>query len=281
MWRTVVNDVLSQDFRKPLVVMIAGGTDAGKSTFCTYLANRAIAEGVTPTIVDGDIGQSDLAPPSVIGAAALGHQTSDLRDINATVFEFVGSTSPRGLESFISQRLASIVTRSCFRSDLCIVNTDGYVDNGGAQYKKMIATGIQPGIVVLLGKNLILRDFLASGPWTIIQARASSQAQKSRTVRIWRRQDQFARFIGSARLTLDPSMITFVFRGERYSLSQLHTGTVLPFQREQMEGMFVGLGSGGDIAGFGVIDNMTQDTLVVMTDIRNFDTMYLSDVRLA
>jgi polynucleotide 5'-kinase involved in rRNA processing len=144
----------------------------------------------------------------------------------------------------------------------------------------MIATRIQPGIVVLLGKNPILRDFLASGPWEIIQARASSQAQKSRTVRKWRRKAQFARFIGSARLTLDPSKIAFVFRGERYSFSQLPTATTLPFQREQMEGMFVGLGSGGDVAGFGAIDNVTQDTLAVITDIQNFDTMYLSDVRL-
>lgn len=283
MWRTVVNDVLSlsRNFQKPLVVMVAGGTDVGKSTFCTYLANRAIADGVTPTIVDGDIGQSDLAPPSVIGAAALFHQISDLRDINATVFEFVGSTSPRGLESFISQRLASIVTRSCFRAHLCIVNTDGYVDNGGVMYKKMIATGIQPGIIVLIGKNLILQDSLALGPWEIVQAEASSQAQKTRTVREWRRRDQFARYIGSGRLIVDQSKITFVYLGTAYSFSQLQTATMPPFQREQMKQMFVGLGSGGDISGFGVIDNMTQETLVMVTDIRNFDTVYLSDVRLA
>ena len=282
MWRTAVSDVLSllQNFRNPLVVMVAGGTDVGKSTFCKYLANRAIADGVTTTIIDGDIGQSDLAPPSVIGAAALGHQILDLRDINATVFEFVGSTSPRGLESFISQRLGSIVTRPSFRADLCIVNTDGYVDNGGVMYKKMIATKMQPGIIVLLGKNLVLHDSLASGPWEILQARASSQAQKSRSVRMWRRQDQFARYIGSGRLMIDPSTITFVFRGEGYIFSQLQTMTTLPFHLEQMKGMFVGLGSGGDIAGFGVIDSMTQETLVVMTDIRNFDTVYLSDVRL-
>ncbi len=260
--------------------MVAGGTDAGKSTFCTYLANRAIAEGVTPIMVDGDIGQSDLAPPSVIGAAALCHQTTDLREIDATVFEFVGSTSPHGLESFISQRLASIVTRSCLR-DLCIVNTDGYVDNGGVTYKKMIATAVQPGTIVFLGKNPILRDSLALGPWEIIQARASSQAQKSHTVRIRRRQDQFSRFIGSGRLTVDPSRITFVYRGEEYSFPQLKLLTTLPLQHEQIGGMFVGLGSGGDIAGFGVVDSITKDTLAVITDIRHLDTIYLSDVRLA
>lgn len=281
MWRTVVNDVLSllRNLQKPLVVMVAGGTDAGKSTFCTFLANRAIADGVVTSIVDGDIGQSDLAPPSVIGAAALSHQISDLRDINATVFEFVGSTSPHGLESFISKRLASIMTRSCSAGGLCIVNTDGYVDNGGVLYKKMIASEIRPGIIVLLGGSPILHNALAPGPWEILRARANSQVQKSRTVREWRRKDQFAKYLGSRRLVVEPSNITFVYLGAIYSFSRLQSTDMPQFQPENMKQMFVGLGSGLDIAGFGVIDQMFRESLVVLTEIKNFDTIYLSDVR--
>ncbi len=283
MWRTVVHDMLSilRNLQKPLVVMVAGSTDTGKSTFCTFLANRAIADGVTPSIVDGDIGQSDLAPPSVIGAAVLDHQISDLRDISATVFEFVGSTSPHGLEYFMSQRLASVVTRSCSAARLCIVNTDGYVDNGGVAYKKMIATEMQPGIIVLLGKNVMLQDSLSLGQWEIVQAKASSQAQKSRRVREWRRRDQFAKYLGSRLLVVDLSNITFIYLGEAYSFSQMQSAALPRFQPENMKRMFVGLGSGQNIAGFGVIAELSRERLAVLTDIKDCDTIYLSDVRLA
>jgi polynucleotide 5'-hydroxyl-kinase GRC3/NOL9 len=258
--------------------MVAGGTDAGKSTFCTFLANRAIADGVASSIIDGDIGQSDLAPPSVIGAAALGRQISDLRDISATVFEFVGSTSPHGLESFISQKLASIVARFSSVSSLCIVNTDGYVDNGGVLYKKMIANAIRPGVVVLLGASPILYDTLAQGPSEILRAKANSQVQKSMTVRKWRRKDQFAKYLGSRLQVVEPSSITFVYFGSTYSFSQLQSMPM--FQPEEMKQMFVGLGSGHDIAGFGAIDQISRDRLVILTETKDFDTIYLSDVRL-
>jgi polynucleotide 5'-hydroxyl-kinase GRC3/NOL9 len=282
MWRTVANHVLSlRNLQEPLVVMVAGGTDTGKSTFCTFLANRAIADGVIPSIVDGDIGQSDLAPPSVIGAAALDHQISDLRDISGTVFEFVGSTSPHRLEYFVSQRLASIVTRSCSAGRLCIVNTDGYVDNGGVAYKKMIATEIQPGIIVLLGKKPILQDSLAAGPWEIVRAKASPSAQKSRRVREWRRRDQFARYLGSGRRVVDLADITFVYLGASYSFSELRSVAMPRFQPENMKRMFVGLGSGQNVAGFGVIAEISRERLAVLTDIESFDTIYASDIRLA
>src|SRR5688500_17831705 len=60
MWKNVAQKILSGCS----VVMVAGGVDAGKSTFCTYLANAAISRGITPCVIDGDIGQGDLAPPA-------------------------------------------------------------------------------------------------------------------------------------------------------------------------------------------------------------------------
>jgi len=233
-----------------------------------------------PSIVDGDIGQSDLAPPSVIGAATLGQQIADLRDVSATTFEFVGNVSPHGLERLISQRLASIVTRSCSGGQLCIVNTDGYVDNGGILYKKMIASELQPKIIVFLGKDRILMDALGLGPWQILHAKSSTQAQKSRTVRVRRRQDQFARYVGSGQLRVDPSNIIFIHLDMTYSFQRLQAPTISQLEPENMRQMFVGLGSGGDIIGFGVIADMTRERLTVVTDIRNFDTVYLSDIKL-
>jgi polynucleotide 5'-kinase involved in rRNA processing len=48
-----------------------------------------------------------------------------------------------------------------------------------------------------------------------------------------------------------------------------------------MKGMFVGLGSDGNIAGFGVIIdvNLSDGTIHTQTNINSFNTIYLSNVR--
>lgn len=122
-----------------VVVMLAGGTDTGKSTFSIYLANKALRTGIIPvSIIDGDIGQGDLAPPMAPGGAVISSPAVDLRDVDADLVEFVGVTTPAGSERLVARRLQSIVGRmrrgggegSSPRAALCIVNTDGYVSDG-------------------------------------------------------------------------------------------------------------------------------------------------------
>src|SRR6185437_5392622 len=106
MWQGIVSKILAlANKQKSITVMLAGDTDTGKSTLSAYIANMALANGMKPCIIDGDIGQGDLAPPSAIGAEALSRQTTDLRDIRASLFEFVGSISPAGIEHFVTGKL--------------------------------------------------------------------------------------------------------------------------------------------------------------------------------
>jgi polynucleotide 5'-kinase involved in rRNA processing len=63
MWRAVVKNIVEHAGAKEgLKVLVLGDSNAGKSTFCLYLANRCISAGMKPCIVDSDIGQSDLGP---------------------------------------------------------------------------------------------------------------------------------------------------------------------------------------------------------------------------
>src|ERR671916_2841340 len=147
MWRSLSEQVFALAANKKAIttVMLVGDTDTGKSTLSIYLANMAIRNGLIPSIIDGDIGQGDLAPPTAIGAAVLSKQLVDLRDVyvdnnnNTNLFEFIGSISPAGFECLIAKKLRSMLDRTSPLADICIVNTDGYVRNGGVQYKKMIA----------------------------------------------------------------------------------------------------------------------------------------------
>jgi polynucleotide 5'-hydroxyl-kinase GRC3/NOL9 len=283
-WHSLAKQVLSAlAAGRKITLILMGDTDTGKSTLTIYLANMAIRHGFIPCIIDGDIGQGDLAPPTAIGAAILSKQVVDLRDVSTGgMFEFVGSTSPAGLDGLIARKLKSMLYRTTRLANIIIVNTDGYVRNGGAHYKAMIAKELQPDVIILLGENGMLFDTLKTGPWRILSANPSSQIYKSRLERIGRRLDQFLRYIGNGSYKAQLSQVKFVYMGKLFSRLELlfYTSAKL-LEPESFDGMFVGLGSNGNVIGFGIIINMLvdTDTINLQTDINSFDTIYVSNVR--
>jgi len=88
-WKEVASRITLQN--KPMRIMIVGATDTGKSTLATYLSNIASANKLKVSIVDGDVGQSDLAPPGCIGASMIREEFLDLRDISVEYSSFIGS----------------------------------------------------------------------------------------------------------------------------------------------------------------------------------------------
>lgn len=282
MWRSLAQQVCALAARKKTIVMMVGDTDTGKSTLAIYLANMAIKRGLVPIVIDGDIGQGDLAPPTAIGAAVLSKQVVDLRDVNTSLFEFVGSISPIGFEGLIAIKLRSILDKISPLADICIVNTDGYVRNGGIQYKAMVAEELQPDIVICLGENLLLLDRSKIRSSQILRASPSSQAYKSRFERLSRRLDQFLRYVGNGSYTAKLSQVKFDYMSKVFPPSDIFQPPVKQLEPENMTGMFVGLGSNCNVLGFGVIINVSlgNGIIQIQTNINSFDTIYLSNIRL-
>lgn len=280
MWHDVARQVFALAAGRKITVMLAGDTDTGKSTLSVYLANAALSQGLVPCVIDGDIGQGDLGPPAGIGAAALSGPVTDLRDASASMFEFVGDISPAGLEHLVAEKLRSILERAGPLGDVFIVNTDGYVRDAGVQYKLMIAKELRPDAIVCLGENPALIDSLAGGPWQVLHARASSQASKSRFERAGRRQDQFLRHVGRGSTAADLQRLKFVYAGKLFSPLELQRPPIKQLERENLKRMFVGLGSAGRVAGFGVVTGVTTSIIRVQTDVDYFDSVYLSNIRL-
>jgi polynucleotide 5'-hydroxyl-kinase GRC3/NOL9 len=274
-WKDISREILSAaGRRRMLTVMIVGASDTGKSSLCTYLANRALSNGITPCIVDGDIGQGDIAPPSAIGAAALDKQVTDLRDATARHFGFVGSISPSGIEHLVAKVLQSLSKRTRESAPLQIINTDGYAHDQGIAYKRMIADLVQPDIVAVLGRNQPLIGALKSSSWQLLPVRSSQQATKSPSERRWRRQDQFLRFVGDGLASAAFDQSKFYYLGTRINASQL---TGIPLS----DNLFVGLGSDGNVLGFGVTEAISDNEIVIRTDLHTFDEIHLSNIRLA
>jgi hypothetical protein len=125
---------------------------------------------------------------------------------------------------------------------------------------------------------------LETGPWQVMRGRPSSQTYKSRLERLSRRLDQFLRYIGNRSFTAELSRVNMVYMGKLFSPSELlFQLPVMQLKQESMKGIFVGLGSNGKVAGFGIIINVTPDRGIihVQTDINPFDTIYLSNIRLS
>lgn len=268
-WRKIATEVFGAvEQHNAVLVMVAGNTDAGKSTLCTYLANVALSRGIRVCIVDGDIGQGDIAPPSAIGAAALEDQVTDLRDATAGTFEFIGTISAAGTEQFIAQSLRSICRRSRGLGRLQILNTDGYARDGGARYKRLIADSVEPDLIICMGKNRPLEQALASPDWRLLRAASSVQAQKSRPEREWRRYDQFMRFAGKSQVQKDLTGLGFRYLGKACPPPAVYD-------------LFVGLGKRDLIVGFGIIQDTARGIVSLQTDVPDFDCVYLSNIRVA
>ena len=280
-WKDSCSEILSLlERQKSLVVLVVGEGDVGKSTFCTYLANVALTKGIVPCVVDGDIGQGDIAPPTAIGAARIIQPILDLRDIHASHCAFVGAISPAGIESFVTQQLCSLSRPLRDHSRLQIINTDGYVQDGGLLYKRAICNGAQPDVVVLLGGNSALKEAMRPCASHLVKAKASLQARKTWTDRKRRRHHQFLRFVGKGRITVDMTRMSYSYLG--HSIPQSYFSSLTrPDIPLMLPGIFVGLELNGQVNGFGVIEHINSNRMELRTDIREFDCVDLSNIRLA
>lgn len=147
-WENAAKEVLS--LKKPVTVMVMGGVDSGKTSFCTFLANEALRKKWKTGVIDADLGQSDVGPPSTIGFNFVSEPVKDLFEIKAENACFVGLTSPSGAVNKVIEGLTELKNRVMEADvDFLIVNTDGWVDGeDAAKYKIQLTKTVSPSVVV-------------------------------------------------------------------------------------------------------------------------------------
>lgn len=161
-WQNAAKEVLS--LKKPVTVMVIGGVDSGKTSFCTFLANEALRKKWKTGIIDADLGQSDVGPPSTIGFNFITEPVNDLFEIRAANACFVGLTSPSGAVNRVIAGLANL-KNSVTEADLdfLIINTDGWVDGEEAsKYKIRLTEEVSPNVVIGIRERDELTPTLAA-----------------------------------------------------------------------------------------------------------------------
>lgn len=315
MWDAAVQTVIRERYQR---VLVAGEADVGKSTFTAFLANRGRAGGRRVVVVDGDVGQADLAPPGVIGAARIDEPLTDLRDVTGEAFEVIGTTSPRGVERFVAEGLR----RACQWAeaspvDLVIVNTDGYVRDEGAAYKRGLIRAVRADAVVVLGGDdaaeleAEVRGTLDPPP--LFSLPRPTEAGKTRLEREQRRMSQYLRFLRHGqRHKIDWSGLDWVLFGTAFAAPrQLAASELLATRtshsedarlelRDEVEpwlaieerrhhrfsltygalrSMYVGLGRSRTVTGFGVLLPRGPHHAELWTPVRGYDTLWLTGIR--
>lgn len=78
------------------VVLILGAKNSGKTTLLKYLAEKLSQRGQPIAVVDADVGQSTLGPPTTICGVVLKSPFTPIETMIPQEMFFIGSTSPGG-----------------------------------------------------------------------------------------------------------------------------------------------------------------------------------------
>jgi polynucleotide 5'-hydroxyl-kinase GRC3/NOL9 len=158
-WFKVIDEILSVPI-SPFKLAIFGATDSGKTTLCTLIANKAIKKGFRTAVIDGDLGQSDIGPPTTISMALLRRPIADLFNAKPEKIIFIGATSPSGREEEVVEGLFRLQQEALrFGVQRIIFNTDGWVEGKGAEaYKLSLSRRLALDLVLFLRSEGFISD---------------------------------------------------------------------------------------------------------------------------
>ena len=197
---------------------MVGSIDTGKSTFCRFLVDQGVSQGLRVGLVDTDIGQSQIGPPTTIGVKILS-QNPDWDTVEADSLYFVGWISPEGhlLQCVTGVRLM-VDTAFKAGADCVVIDTTGYVKGmGGVALKRQKIEIIQPRYLVCIQRagelDAIVAGFNAFRSMKIYRL-SPHQSVTSKTVN-YRRKYREARVNRYFSETVEARLPFEQFRGQR------------------------------------------------------------------
>jgi polynucleotide 5'-hydroxyl-kinase GRC3/NOL9 len=266
-WNKPIQIALSLQ-KKPAVIMILGAVDSGKSSFCTYLLNKLVANQRRVAILDGDLGQSDIGPAGSVGYGIATKPVSEIYKLRLQNGYFIGVTSPalatKNTVAGLSAMMAEATTREV---DYILVNTDGFIDGDEAiNFKLQLIKELRPDVVVAVQIQTEMQPILeclgGGGVLTVEPSPALSLRTPEKRKSL--REMTYAKYLKKSKLHCIPiSQIT------------LEPRNGVPKTQEPEKGVLVGLyGKGNKFLGIGVLRaiNVSRRTLKIETSVASKPT---------
>jgi polynucleotide 5'-hydroxyl-kinase GRC3/NOL9 len=193
------------------VTLILGTSDTGKTTLTTQLAAAFAARGEHVAVVDADVGQSEIGPPTTVGLGRVRAGLTRLGEAEVLALEFVGDTSPVRYIRETADATGRLVRRALAAGfTRVLVDTGGLVEGPlGLALKRAKIRAADPDLVLVLQRHAeseaVVRA-LEGAPRPAIMRLTPSPAVARRTAtrrREHRDRALAAYFAGAATLTLD------------------------------------------------------------------------------
>jgi len=244
--------------------VVVGGADAGKTTLCTFLANSLVRESRRVAVVDADIGQTDLGPPTTMAAGEVTRYAVSLSQIEPSERLFIGFTSPGRVKGKVIRCVKRLVACHAGPEKLVIVNTDGWVTGSEATaYKVQMLDELQPAITLGIGSAVDVSEILQAGSRAALLA-SSPDTVKERT-QVDRRE---LRALGYQKYLKGSTLKTFRINEVRLSSSLTSEPLSLHrFSRPKLEALkdsIVGfLDSDGFLQEIGILKDIIPSTMTV------------------
>lgn len=180
------------------ITVVVGAIDVGKSTMTAVLANKALSRGLKVAVIDADVGQNDIGPPTTISAGRVTRPITSLRQVQAEKSVFMQSTSleriwPRAVEAI---RKLIAYARSAWSAESIIVNTDGWVsDEEAIRYKRALLAAVGPSNILAIKIANELDGILNGLPRVVSTRPPPAVGSRSREDRKIHREMSYARYI--------------------------------------------------------------------------------------
>jgi polynucleotide 5'-hydroxyl-kinase GRC3/NOL9 len=218
--------------RRARIVLLLGESDTGKTTLVASLATALLEEGGSVAIVDADLGQSEIGPPTTVGLGRPRGPLECLGDAEVAGLYFVGATSPRDhvAETVLGTR--RMTDRALgLGVDRVIVDTSGLVHGElGRALKQAKIDLVTPDLILCLQRDgecePILRPYTGNRQPAIVRLDPAPAARRrSAEERRRYRQHAMAAYFADARpVTLDLGRVVLrapaLYAGPPLSLQQ-------------------------------------------------------------
>ncbi len=144
------------------IAILLGATDTGKSTLAKFLISNLCQQGLKVALVDADIGQSFLGPPTTIGFSVFKSDPAWQLILSPPEIFFVGSVTPEGHFSVHLKGVKRMADKAAsYGVDVTLVDTTGFVlGEGGKELKRRKIDLLSPRYILALQKSDELEPIL-------------------------------------------------------------------------------------------------------------------------
>jgi polynucleotide 5'-hydroxyl-kinase GRC3/NOL9 len=270
------------------IAIILGATDTGKSTFAKFLIFNLCKRGLKVALVDADIGQSFLGPPTTISLSTFKSDPDWEVVLSPPEIFFVGSTTPEGHFPIHLKGVKKMVGKApSYGAEVIIVDTTGFIlGDAGIELKRKKIDLLSPRFLIALQKSEEIEPLLQlyeGNPFhKILRLPLSEQAKpKSLEERRINRTNKFQEYFKHAIIQESP-IENIQIEGEVLDPN----GDVLPIDWAlKINGLLVGLKDSNDeTLALGLIKNYFEEKKILrvftpVRDIQGMKTIQLSSLK--